>query len=164
MSKTLSIMRHALAGNGGFQTLDIDREILPDGATQTEFVASKMLNANLIPDAVWTSTATRAQQTAQIVSDRLGLNVDFDIKQMLYKEDVDCVIDEIVLCDNNIDHLLIVAHNPLVSELTSLLTGTGNFGWFGTSELVSVEFDTDDWAEIRTARISSRIKLSPHSK
>lgn len=161
MSKTLSIMRHALAGNGGWQTLDIDREILPDGISQTEFVANKMLDTNLTPDTIWTSTATRAQQTAQIVADKLNLNLDFDIKQMLYRENVDCVIDEILSCDDSISHLLIVAHNPLVSELTSQLSGTGYFGWFGTSELVSLEFATDNWSDILTAKISSKLKLSP---
>lgn len=161
MSKTLTIMRHALSGNGGFQTLDIDREILPDGLTQTTNVANKMQATGLTPDCIWTSTATRAQQTAQAVIDTLKLKTDIDIKAMLYREDEDAVIEEILVCDNAVEHLMIVGHNPLVSQLVCRLSGTGNFGWFGTSELVSLEFDTDNWADILMSKISSRLKLSP---
>ena len=49
----------------------------------------------------------------------------------------------------------------MVSRLVSRLSGSGNFGWFATSEVVWLEFDTESWADIATAPIIGRIKMSP---
>lgn len=153
-------MRHALTENG-WQKPDADRSILPDGEEQTANVAQKMTAAGIAPDAVWASPALRTMQTAEIVVKQLCPTIEIEIVRPLYSDDEYQVADLIELCPDTVNCLLIVGHNPLVSRLVSRLSGSGNFGWFATSELVWLEFDTNSWTKIATAPITGRIKLSP---
>ncbi len=161
MSKTITIMRHTMAEGGSFQISDADRNMLPEGKRQAQYVASKMQENNLLPDAVWSSAANRARQTAQALIDDLQIKSDITVKDSLYKESNSEVIDEILDNGSNAEHLLIVGHNPQVSNLIAQLSGTNGFGWLATAEMVSLEFDTDKWTDIRTAPIIGRIKISP---
>ena len=153
-------MRHALT-ESGWQKPDTDRRILPEGEEQTAQVAQKMLAADIKPGAVWASPAVRAEQTAAIVARQLCPNVEIETVRQLYYDDEYSVVDIIALCPDTVDCLLIVGHNPMVSRLVSRLSGSGNFGWFATSEVVWLEFDTESWADIATAPIIGRIKMSP---
>ena len=154
------IMRHALTEGGAWNVPDTDRHILPDGAAQAERVARKLLAANLIPDAVWTSHAQRAAETAQVVMNVLNISLEPDILPLLYGEDEDRAVSAICSCDNSINHLLVVAHNPLVSRLVSQLSGSSTFGWFATADVVWLQFDTDDWSQILTSPITGMTKFS----
>lgn len=161
MSKTISIMRHAMSSGGSFTMPDIERFVLPEGITQTEYVAGKMVANDLIPDAIWTSPAKRTQQTSQLIHHLLQLECDLEIKTSLYHEDDEYVIEQIISCDEDFNHLLIIGHNPMVTQLTCQLSGTGGFGWFNTSDIVSIEFDTENWAEIQTSKIIRKLKITP---
>lgn len=159
MSKILTIMRHALSSNGSITVPDIERFVLPEGAQQTEYIARKMIANNLQPDALWVSPALRAQQTAEIVKTTLNLSCEPEIYNSLYHDDDELVLDQIANCNNSVQHLLIVGHNPLVTQITCQMSGTGGFGWFATSMIVSLEFETDNWADAQRAKIISKIKL-----
>ncbi|MBO7495844.1 MAG: histidine phosphatase family protein [Salinivirgaceae bacterium] len=160
MSKSIIIMRHALSENGGWLMPDADRHILPEGIRQTEEVARKMLDSGLVPDMVWTSHAQRAIETAQVVLETLNVDVEQQILRILYGEEEESVIEAVCLCDNSTECLLVVAHNPLVSRLASRLSGSSVFGWFATSDLVWLEFDTDDWSKIMVSEITNKTKIS----
>ena len=153
-------MRHALT-ESGWQKPDADRSILPDGEEQTTNVACKMAAAGITPDAVWASPAVRATQTAEIVAQQLCPDVEIEIVRPLYADDELRVAELIELCPDTVGCLLIVGHNPMVSRLVSRLSGNGNFGWFATSELVWLEFDTDSWSNITSSPIIGKIKISP---
>ena len=160
MSKSIAIMRHALTENG-WQKHDTDRRILPDGESQTEYVAQRMAAAGIKPDAVWASHAQRAIQTAEIVGRTVCPNVDIEIVRALYGDNEYEVADLIELCADTVSSLLIVGHNPMVSRLVSRLSGTDGFGWFATSEAVWLEFGTEHWTDIAAAPIVGKIKFSP---
>lgn len=160
MGKSIAIMRHALT-ESGWQKPDPDRCLLPDGEAQTENMAQKMAAAGITPDAVWTSPAMRASQTAEIVTRQLCPNVEIEIVRQLYYDDEYSVADLIEICPDTINCLLIVGHNPMVSRLVSRLSGSGNFGWFATSDVVWLEFDAKTWADIATSTIIGRMKISP---
>ena len=160
MSKSIAIMRHALT-ESGWQKPDTDRCILPEGEAQTEQVALKMSAAGIKPGLVWASPALRAEQTAAIVVRQICQDVEIETVRQLYYDDEYSVADLITICSDTVDCLLVVGHNPMVSRLVSRLSGSGDFGWFATSELVWLEFDTDSWAKIATAPIIGRIKISP---
>ena len=154
------IMRHALTEGGAWNVPDTDRHILPDGVEQTERVAQKLLTASLIPDAVWTSHAQRAMETAQVVMNVLNISLEPEILPLLYDEDEDRAVSAVCSCDNSINHLLVVAHNPLVSRLASQLSGSSAFGWFATADVVWLQFDTDDWSKILSSPITDMTKFS----
>ena len=160
MSKSIAIMRHTLT-ESGWQKPDPDRCILPEGEVQTANVAQKMAAAGIVPDAVWASPALRAAQTAAIVAQQLCPNVEIETVRQLYYDDEYQVVDLIEICPDTVNSLLIVGHNPMVSRLVSRLSGSGDFGWFATTEVVWLEFDTESWARIATSPIIGRIKISP---
>jgi len=164
MSKILSIMRHASSSSGNIMTPDIERFVLPDGVRQTEYIAGKMIENDLLPDMLWVSPAQRARETAMIVAKALNLDCKMELHPSLYHDDDELVLDEIAECNDDIRHLMIVGHNPLVTQITCQMSGTGGFGWFGTSNLVSLEFDTENWSEAQRAKIISKLKLTPIEK
>jgi phosphohistidine phosphatase len=58
-------------------------------------------------------------------------------------------------------HLLIVAHNPGVSELVQLLVPRGEAGGLVTAALCSIAFDTVHWSAIGVASVKDVQRAAP---
>lgn len=97
---------------------------------------------------IWSSSAKRALETAKMFKDQLGIaESNFIIKQELYTFDFDVLKDVIGLCDDGLDDLVIVGHNPAITDLVNEL-GTLYFDNVPTTGLVALEFEINKWTDI----------------
>ena len=70
--KTLLILRHAKSSWQNNDLSDHDRPLNPRGQRDAPDVGKRLRNEGLIPDAVLSSTAKRARQTAEAVAEESG--------------------------------------------------------------------------------------------
>lgn len=113
-SRTLVVMRHA---KSSWKTNEPDiRRPLSARGTRDAVVAGQAL-ARLDLDLVLCSPALRAQQTWQCL--RLGGAVCDDVRVVdrLYGATSDTVLDEVHHVADAVRHLLLVNHEPTVSDL-----------------------------------------------
>jgi len=146
--KLLSIMRHGKSSWDHLGIDDIDRPLLQKGKNRTQRICKYMLDKKLIPDCVMSSPALRAIETANIVIDELKLSLHSQLCKKFYPGRVNGIIDEIAEVTKSFNHLLILGHNPALTELVNELTSDFEIDWLPTSGMVTMEFDINGWQYI----------------
>lgn len=122
--KSLTFVRHAYAvAASDFCGSDHDRPLSEKGVEAAKSLAKELSGTAPRPDVVLVSTALRAQETLKHLK---GLFMEgTEIREI--KELYDCSAGQLynIILDNQkgFSHMLIVGHNPAVSQLYSMLSG-----------------------------------------
>ena len=119
----LIIVRHAKAQERGIVENDSKRELVPKGVEQAENTALqiKPLITRCSNVYIWTSPLTRAWQTAKIIEDILDIHY-IQQKDFIEEGTSKQLIEEMQQLDGT-DCLIVVGHEPYVSEWTSEISG-----------------------------------------
>lgn len=141
--KRLLIMRHAEAEYGGG---DHDRALTERGVAAARAVGSGMAARGIGVDAVLSSTAVRAMQTAVHVRDRLfpedASPADIHTDATLYNGAVPAWRAAVAGLAEDWDDVLIVGHNPAVALLAAELHG----GVISVTPATVLDVRLQDWA------------------
>ena len=120
--KRLTLMRHADARWNDPAISDLERPLNRRGIGAAQAMARRLLELQLIPDLLLTSPARRTQQTADIVARELSLPARrVRHEEALYLASAADMLKLVQATGPRVAHLLVVAHNPGVSELVQLL-------------------------------------------
>jgi phosphohistidine phosphatase len=152
--KRLSLMRHADAQWKDAQLADFDRPLNRRGHSEAEAIGRRLLELHLVPTAVLSSSARRAQQTAEIVIRELGLSSrSMRREEPLYLAPAEEILRIVHETGPRIPHLLIVGHNPGIAEAARLLAPTSNIPVLATAALCSLTFAVDSWTEVGPGKV-----------
>ncbi|HHA18557.1 MAG TPA: histidine phosphatase family protein [Methylophaga sp.] len=153
----LMLLRH---GKSSWETMvsDFDRDVTDKGKQHVEEIGIWLKQHQKIPDYVLCSPAKRAQVTAEIVCQQLGISKD-DIKfnHQIYNADVSDIFNVVKTCPSHCRRVLLIGHNPSIEMMIHHLASDQNVNDVDTSEpvrpatLVCFSFN-EDWN-----------KLLPHS-
>lgn len=120
--KRLTLVRHANADWKDASVADFDRPLNKRGFSEGEAIAKTLLEEALLPDLMLASTARRAQQTAEIIGRKMELLPrHMKSAEHLYLARPDDILTLVRATGPRIQHLIIVGHNPGISELAKLL-------------------------------------------
>ncbi len=159
--KTLYIARHAKSSWDDFSLKDHDRPILPKGKNKTIIVAEKLKSLNEIPEIILSSTAKRAVQTAEIYAGIFNIPSGKILKSSnLYLAGPDEIFNELYGIDNKINSIMVVGHNPGLTETVNLFTKDAIYN-LPTSAVAKVVFNTGKWEEINNAGFNTEFILTP---
>lgn len=151
MGKRLSILRHAKSSWDAQGLSDHDRPLNKRGLRDAPKLGKLMQAGSIIPNRVISSTAQRAQETTQLVTAPLGfkqehLRTDRD----LYLASAATLIDVAAGCDDDVEHLMLVAHNPGMTDAVNRL-GDVTLDNLPTCGIFCFEFEIDRWSELPAA-------------
>jgi len=97
------------------------------------------------PSLIISSPATRAWATARIIAAAITYPLEFlQREKSLYHASVDTILNVIVAQDPGFNSLMIVGHNPGLTDFANYLS-PGLTNNLPTAGVVSVEIDQDDW-------------------
>lgn len=121
---------------------DASRQLTPKGQRDVEQVAKQFATRNIRLDRCFASPYDRASQTAELFMQHAGQATGIETLDVLTPE-VRASKVMAFLESVHDQHVLLVSHNPLLSELHALLTDGNitNMQILGTSELVCVALD-----------------------
>ena len=161
--KRLTLMRHANAQWKDPQLSDFDRPLNRRGIAEAEAMGRRLLELKLLPTAVLTSTARRARQTAEIVVRELGLTARrVRTQESLYLAPAQEILKIIRSTGPRIPHLMIVGHNPGITEISNLLAADAGIGNLSTAAVCSLTFDVRSWADIVASKLrDARSEIPP---
>jgi phosphohistidine phosphatase len=155
--RRLLLLRHAKAVPAEAPLADIARPLAPRGETDARRIADR-LGQHYRPTLIVASPATRAQQTAQIVAAALHYPPQaVALERRLYLAEPATLVDAIALQDAAAETLLVVGHNPGLTELAQHLLPTFDVDDLPTAAVVGLELDgIEAWNELRgaTARLA----------
>ena len=121
----LYLLRHAHAGDpGGWDGPDSARPLSARGEAQSERLGEFLAGIGFAPDAVISSPKVRSVRTAEIVAERLGVEVELDERLGGF---LDTAVVEAVLRDaGDPARPVLVGHDPDFSALLEALTSSAN--------------------------------------
>ena len=100
------------------------------------------------PEKLFSSPANRARQTAASLAQVLSNSAEIIVWQDLYPGSVEFTLENIRGLPEQLQHILIVGHNPIMEELGSTLAAGGNLQIrMPTAALVMLACDIVSWRE-----------------
>jgi phosphohistidine phosphatase len=157
--RTVWILRHAKAGP--HVPDDHGRPIVERGHRQCAELAAQLREAYTLrqfPPVALSSSAVRARQTAEEVLKGAKARTKVELEDALYEADPDDIIDRLRLLDNDFSSVIVVGHNPALSDLALLaLEDDDTKGrrkvsdGLATAALAVVSFDVDKWSSVSAA-------------
>lgn len=155
--KRLILMRHGKAST--IADHDFIRALSREGEEEVVKVGHKIVKENIKIDEIVCSTAVRAKQTMDIFCRESQLVIKTKrMNDLIYgatAAELFKVINEFGL----VDVVMIVGHNPGLGDVASRLLATHQL--FSTATLAILDFDTNDWQNVRDTKGELKLLLTP---
>ncbi len=120
---TLLLMRHAKSGWDDPSLADHERPLNARGRKSAPRMGELLKQQGLVPDLIITSTARRAVDTAHAVVTSTGYDGRIEVTRRLYLAEPDTYLEVLGELEARYERVLLVGHNPGISELVGRLTG-----------------------------------------
>ena len=133
-ARTLVLLRHAKADDPSGLS-DVDRPLVMCGQLDAKAAGAWLAGRGLAPDVVLCSPARRTRQTWHGVAMALadagadgGPEVSYE--RQLYGGDADDLLDLVRLVDEAVGTILVIGHNPTISDASARLAPDNAVGAF----------------------------------
>ena len=151
--KNLFVMRHAHALN--IQNNDWDRELSGEGILQATNSA-QFLKANYKIDKILCSSAVRTQHTFAIIQQLLNIG-SVDNKLDFYEASEKDWLLYVMTQEDSINNLLIIGHNPSLSNLVKTLSENNHSlnefsGILTPAEIAIIQFESESWKDLMSSQ------------
>jgi phosphohistidine phosphatase len=147
--KRLTLMRHADAQWKDPDVADFARPLNRRGNNEAEAIARRLGELQLIPDLIIVSPARRAAQTAETVARELTLLPrSLRYEEGLYLAGAEEILKLVRGIGPLVPHLMIVGHNPGISEAANILAPSPEMSGLATAAFCSITFDVGLWPQI----------------
>ena len=118
------LLRHAKSDWDSGAADDFDRPLAKRGRGAAKRMAAWMMQHDIVPECVISSTAVRARETTAIVGDVLGLDAArIEYQDRLYLADVEELLAAARDCPKSAKSVMLVGHNPGLEDLLTYLCG-----------------------------------------
>jgi len=146
--KRLTLVRHAQADAELPDRSDWDRPLTRRGLTDAAEMSKRLKSQRLKPDLILCSPALRTRQTAEAFSKCFGLYNDAVIfESELYLADCKHLIKH-VRAAAEVHHILIIAHNPGITEFAQWLSKDYEVDGMTTCAVFTAEFNIKQWSDL----------------
>ncbi|MFT5619255.1 MAG: phosphohistidine phosphatase [Arenicella sp.] len=150
--KTLYLFRHAKSCWEDASLDDFDRPLNKRGKRDAPMMAKRLLEKEILPDLILSSSAKRAGKTARKVAKGIGYpKKEIEYKRAIYDSDEEDLLQLINSISDTYESIMLFGHNPeftgFANELTNEVIDN-----IPTSGVVCIEFDVENWAEIEMGK------------
>ena len=144
--KTLLVMRHAKSSWKDSTLPDEQRPLNKRGLANAPRMGRLLWETGLVPQAILSSTAVRARQTALAVAEACGFEGDIQFEAGLYGAPPETYLELLRAAPADLARVLVVGHNPGVELLVTELTGEEEH--LSTGAIARIELDIAGWADL----------------
>ncbi|QDT36251.1 SixA phosphatase family protein [Stratiformator vulcanicus] len=145
------IMRHAKASRDDETLSDFDRPLKDRGRREAPLMARQLAQAGLLPDLVLSSTSKRTRETTELFLNTLREVEDHEPEvrylEDLYLADWTTHVNTIAAEGGVARRVLLIAHNPGLENLVTVLTGQACH--LPTAAIAHVTLPVAAWAEFQ---------------
>lgn len=129
------LVRHAHAEWPAYRGRDFDRPLTDRGLEDARATGLALRAAGLAPSRIIASAARRTEQTATLLANLLQMPAgSLQLDEALYNADAPTLQDALRICARDGGCVMLVAHNPGISELARLLSGSASAPPFRPAE------------------------------
>jgi phosphohistidine phosphatase len=155
-------MRHAKAEPGVPGQTDFDRPLAPRGREDAEQMGRAIAKLGGVPDAVISSPAARAKETAEIAARAMKFEGTIRMARDLYDESGEAWLVALRALPAGAGSALVVAHSPGIAEAAGLLceASPGSFD-VPTAGLLAFTVGIERWRDLEDGDAALRWFLRP---
>jgi phosphohistidine phosphatase len=146
MSRILYLLRHAQSADKQPGSSDKSRDLTAKGVRDAVQIGNYLFQHKYFPEQIISSTAARAHQTAELVTDAMKFSSSVTLEDELYTASVRSFFAIITGIDDHVQSVMCIGHNPTISYLAEYLT-KAEIGDLPPAGLVIIRFSTR-WKEI----------------
>jgi phosphohistidine phosphatase len=155
--KTLLLLRHAKASRDDSGIPDHDRPLKPSGKKDAKQIGRLLSEAKLVPTLIVSSTAVRARKTASKAAKQMNYPRAIELSDRLYLSTPHDHLAVVQALADAEDCVLLVGHNPGISQFLSELTDTASE--LSTAELAQIALPINHWADLTGSDVGKLVKL-----
>lgn len=160
--KRLTLIRHALAEDKLPGQRDWDRPLSKSGEMDAATMAMRLKIKNHKPDLILMSSALRTQQTAERFHHCFP-SAEIEPYDELYLATSSQLLRLIHTQPDNANHLMIIGHNPGLTEFADMISNEYRIQGMPTASLVTMKLDITSWQALKPAMGSSVELDHPHN-
>lgn len=146
--KTLLLMRHAKSSWKDSKLPDRERPLNKRGRRDAPMMGQMLVDRELVPQRILSSSALRARQTAEVVAETAEFQGDVTYLDNLYMAEVEVYIAELRELPDDVDLAMVIGHNPSLEVLLQILSG--KIESLPTAVIAHLELPIESWAELST--------------
>ena len=151
--KELILIRHAKSDWGNEDLKDIDRHLNERGYSDAYAMSAWFAETQKKPDVLLCSTATRTLSTAMIFIRAMQYDTTrFIAEPRIYEAQRDELKTLVSEQDDVANSILLVGHNPSITELCNALADNLYFDNLPTCALVKISGKCNSWKEFAAGR------------
>lgn len=150
--KTIFIIRHAKSDQC-FLGNDFERPLNERGRSDAPVMAKRLLNKNYKIDALVSSPAIRAKQTAEFFAEGLGSQKrEITFISALYHAPAEVFFETIGGLPDSLQTVALFSHNPGITHFVNSLNSGARIDNMPTCGIFAVSADTDGWSGFNKAK------------
>lgn len=147
--KRLTLLRHAKSDWSLPDQADWDRALNKRGQRDAPEMARRLRERKLKPDLMVSSPAVRALTTATMVARKLKVPAACVLQdERLYLASPKDMLQVIQATPRDVEHLMVVGHNPGMTELANLLSAGERIDNLPTGGYFTAVFKIADWMDL----------------
>lgn len=145
----LTLVRHAKTQPAHPGQEDWDRVLEQRGQRDAPEMARRLKERKLKPNLILASPAVRAITTANLMARILGVGGSKILQdERLYLASPRAILDVIHELGATVRHLMLIGHNPGISEFGDEISGQRQLDHMPTCAVYTLQFDIAHWREL----------------
>jgi phosphohistidine phosphatase len=150
MSLILTLVRHAKSSRDYPELSDFERPLNPRGRKEAPAIAARLRKADVKPDLLISSPATRAIATARLFAEELNMHLDeIVLNPHIYEASAWTLLHIVRTLPPEFDDAMLFGHNPGISNFAHDLVKECPFDEMPTSAAVRIELPARGWSLIQ---------------
>jgi len=146
--KTITLVRHGKS-SWEYDVIDYDRPLKQRGIEDSKLVAKELYIKDCVPNIIFSSPANRALSTCKVFMKSLKIPENHIIvNEDLYDFDGRNVINFMKNLSNDLKEVMIFGHNHAFTSISNIF-GDTFIDNLPTSGLVKINFDIEDWKDLK---------------
>ena len=149
--KNIILIRHAKSDWNNENLTDFERPLNARGLRDAKFMSSRLAKKGVNIDCIITSSAVRALTTAQFFAHALDMDNNSIIQnRFLYGASESQYVNIIQELDDSVQDIILIAHNPSISNLALILCSQLELASMPTCCMVHIHFPSaKNWRDIQ---------------
>ncbi len=146
--KTLILVRHAKSSWKDKTLNDIKRPLNKRGNRDAPKMGQYMAKNKIQPEVIFSSPGLRALTTARLLSLKIDIKpTDIIINEKIYTFDSEDLLNVIKALKDKYEKVMIVAHNPAITDLVNYLSGS-KIDNVPTCGVAVLKFPINSWKKV----------------
>ena len=145
--RTLYLLRHAKSSWKDATLRDFDRPLKDRGRKAAKRIGKYLADEKLKDLLVVCSPAARTRETADILFESAGLDVEVRFDERIYEASLRDLMQVVLELPEEEKVAILIGHNPGFEELLAYLTG--EFRRMPTCALAKIKLEDGSWKDIR---------------